>query len=204
MANTSRPLSETAIANMAAQVLDDIPLVSLDDDTVVGRFASRQFGYVRDEVLRTYPWSFAKGRKVLTPNADKPEFDWAYAYTLPDDCLRLIELRRSGTFNATPTTPYELEGRNVLTNVGPSLGIIYIKRVTDPTKFDPLFARVLGYTMAVMVAQTVTGKLSYTDKARAMLADATFAATHADSLERGTQEDTEISSSSAFITVRGY
>lgn len=190
MANTSAPISEVAVANFAGTTLEDAPLTSLDDDSALGRFMTRNFGYVRDEVLRSFPWPFAKKRLKLSPASPGPEFGWQYRYILPSDCLRLLQLRTDGEWNVqSKPPPYELEGREILTDCGPTLPIIYIRRVTNAAEFDPLFARAFGERMAVMAAQRITGKGSYVDKARALLADAMAEAKHVASLEMGSPED---------------
>jgi len=52
MANTTAPLSEVAIASMAAGILDDYTIADLDENRPITRFMAREFGYVRDEVLQ--------------------------------------------------------------------------------------------------------------------------------------------------------
>jgi hypothetical protein len=192
MANTSSPLSEVAIANMAATTLDDRRIASLDDDTSLARFVASEFGYVRDELLRLHPWTFAKARATLAP-AGSVDYDlstlfgWSYAYRLPDDCLRLFPLRCRGAWNA-PLVPHEREGRFILTNEPPPLKINYIKRVTVAPFFDPLFARALGARLAVLASQRITGKASYFDKATLAYRQAIEEAYLSNGLDSGTPE----------------
>lgn len=190
MANTTAPLSEVAVANFAATILEDHTLTSLDEDTVLGRFMAREFGYVRDELLRSHPWAFAKTRKILAPLSEAPAFGYKYKYALPTDCLRFLALRGCGERNGG-TIPHEIEGREILTNEGPELRVIYIKRVSNASLFDPLFARALGSLLAVMASQRVTGKGSYFDRAQSEFARNLANAKLVNSLEMGTPEDQE-------------
>jgi hypothetical protein len=188
MSITLQPLSEVAVANMAVTVLDDQSLSSLNEDTVLGRFMAREFGFARDELLRRYPWSFAKSRAILAPTSDAPAFGYKYKYNVPTDCLRLLPLRCDGQWNAAPV-PYEYESRQVLTDEGPALKIHYIRKIVNASEFDPLFARTLGNYLAAMAAERVTGKQNYLSKAIELYNASMREARLVDSLERGPPED---------------
>ncbi len=201
MANTSAPLSEVGIANMAAELLSDHGMATLDENTPLGRFMQRNFGYVRDEMLQAYPWHFAKTRKILPVDNAAPAFGYSYSYTLPTDCLKLLPLRCGGLHNGTPI-PYELESGKILTNGdgNTSLKIHYIRRETDCSKFSPLFARAFGCRLALIASVRVTGKSNYYDRCLLAYQDSMFLAAQQDSLERGTPEsqyDSEV------LAVRG-
>lgn len=188
MADTSVPLSETAIANMAAALLAEYPIPSLDHDSPMGRFMAREFGYTRDELLEAYPWHFAKSRALL-PVAGTPSFGWAYAYNIPSGCLRVLPLREFGAHNDVPI-PYEVESGQILTDYiyNGSLPMHFIRRETNPTKFSPLFARTLANRLAMVAAQRVTGKASYFQVAREAYLSSWHEGTLSDSLGRGTPE----------------
>jgi hypothetical protein len=188
MARTDQPISETAVANMAATTLEDSHITSLDEDSVLGRFMASQFGYVRDELLRLHPWSFAKKRIVLSPLEAAPAFGWTYQYQLPSDCLRALPLRQGGYLNGKPVK-FEREGSLILTNDGPVLPLQYIRRVTTASEFEPLFARVFGERLAVMASQRITGKASYTEKAMSLYQRALADAFLTNALDGGTPED---------------
>jgi hypothetical protein len=57
---------------------------------------------------------------------------------------------------------YEIEGRRILTNES-SCKIIYIKKVTDTTEFDPLLVEVIALKLAALLAGTLTGSKSLTE-----------------------------------------
>lgn len=190
MANTSQPLSETAIANMGGSILEERELTSLDDGSSFGRFVAREFGYVRDETLKAHPWHFNKALAVLAPNAAAPAFQWKYAYTLPADYIRLEPIRT--VYPNGPKVPYQLMSRKVYTNTGPALKIIYGQKLTNAAEFDPLFARVLGCRLAQLACIRITGKANYYDKASQQLADAVFAAVHNNAMEKGSDDYTDL------------
>lgn len=184
MATTNAPLSEVAIANFAATTLDDQALTTLDDNNKLGRFMARNFGFVRDELLRGFPWTFAKKRALMTALADAPAFGFRYQYQAPADCLRVLPLTDTGEEDGEEIR-HKVEGDLILTDVGPSLRIRYIRKGIPAAKFDPLFARALGQLLAVYAAQNITGKASYVDKAIQLFDRATSAAYLVSSLESG-------------------
>jgi hypothetical protein len=184
MANTLAPLSETAIANMAATTLDDLHLNSLDEDTPLGRFMASEFGFARDELLASHVWACAKTRKSLPKLAAAPGFGYDYQYQLPNDCLRIIPPRVDGCPSGT-LIPYTREGRLILTNYEAPLPLVYIKRIVNPVEMDPLFARALGQYLAVMASQRITGKESYFTKANGLFERAITTAQQVNSLEIG-------------------
>ncbi len=161
------PMSELAIINMAATTLDDFHITSLDiteESTPLARFSISEFGFVRDQLLEMHPWTFAKTRAYVGADGAAPPFGWDTAYTWPEDCLQVLPLRYGGDHNA-PLIPFENEGRKILTNHTGALPLIYIRRETNTAKFSPTFARAFGQYLAMIAAQRVTGKESYTTKA---------------------------------------
>ncbi len=187
MADTSAPLSEVAVATMAANLLDDYRIASLDDDTPLSRFMAREFGYVRDECLQSYPWHFAVKRAALPVDNEAPAFGWTYRYTVPSDCIRLLPLRKDGAWRGDEV-PYELESRKILCDVSAPLKIRYIRRVTNIAEWSPLAARAFATRLALYSATRVTGKNTYYQKCFQALKDVMWEATQNDSLERGTNE----------------
>lgn len=187
MAVTDQPISEVAVANMAATTLDERHITSLTDDTVLGRFFASQFGFARDELLRKHPWAFARARAILSPMEGKPEFGWNYHYQLPTECLRVLPLSQMGYHNGREV-PFEREGTRILTNEGPALYVKYIRRVINAAEWDVLYARALGEYLAMLAATRITGKSSYVAKATAFYNKAMEDAQMIDGLDGGTPE----------------
>lgn len=201
MTTLNQPLSDVAVMNMAVTTLDETALLSPNDESGLGRFMSRNYGHARNELLRRYPWGFAKKRMVLAPTATSPAFGFRFSYRAPSDCLRVLPLRCGGRLNGD-LIPYEYEGREILTDEGPELRVRYIRAVTNAAEFDPLFARALGQLLALMAAQRTSGKASYYEKARTLYEQALFDAFSVDSLESGTPEQ-QVGADADVIQVRG-
>ena len=186
MATTTAPLSEVAIANMAATTLDDTHLNSLEEDSNLGRFMSSQFGLVRDELLASHVWACALTRKNVGKMTADPDFGYDYQYQLPSDCLRIIPPRVDGDPDA-PLIPFRREGRRILTNYKAPLPLNFVRRLTNPVDMDPLFARALGQYLGLLAAQRITGKESYFEKASRLFNQAITLAQQVNALEIGTQ-----------------
>lgn len=175
-------LSEVAIYNLALDMLDEGPVTSPTDDTRPARLLNRNYAQTRDEVLRAHPWNFALTRESLPALSEKPAFGWAYQYELPTDCLRLMPLTYDGNLNGSPI-PHEVEGGRVLTDKEAPLRIRHVRRVTNTSDFDPLFARSLAARLAIYVGHVITGKQSYIERLGGLYRDVILEARRIDALE---------------------
>ena len=78
----------------------------------------------------------------------RPAFQWTYAYELPVDFMR-----NRSFYDQTET--YALEGSQLLTDET-AVELLYVKQITDPTKFDSLFAEVLVLQLAHHLAMSLS------------------------------------------------
>lgn len=126
----------------------------------------------RDTLLEMHDWGFAT-KRVLLAQLDCPVSQWAYCYAAPSDLVKAIGLVDSASTSDTVASlssedgayavyspqPYELEtstdgARVIYTNQANAL-LRYVARVTDTTKFSPLFTRTLAASLASMLAGPV-------------------------------------------------
>lgn len=82
-----------------------------------------------------------------------PAFDYAYLYTLPTDCLRLLEIDG----NTGWADRWRVEGRNILTDESSSIPILFIYDVTDYTLMDIEFYECLATYLAWDICDHITG-----------------------------------------------
>lgn len=202
MANINAPLSDVAIANMGGTMLEERALVTLDDGTNYARFVSREFGYLRDEMLKAFPWHFNRWMARLAPEVTPPAFRYKYSYAVPADCLRVYPMRRGSDQNGCKIE-YEMFSGHIFTNEGPVLDVVYGRRMPDSSRLDPLFARALGCQLGAMASQRITGKEGYTAKATAMFKDAWQMAIHVSSLEMGSDHYVDGFGEETLLSVRG-
>ena len=137
-----------SISNRALTLLGAQPITSLEDDTKEARAANRMYLQSRDQVLRGHPWNFAMKRAALAANTTAPVFEYTNAYDWPADCLRIVEV--------DTTEKWIIEGRQIVTDDGAPLNIVYVSQVTDPTKFDALFVETYALRLAADIAYDIT------------------------------------------------
>lgn len=137
------------ICNIALQKLGAERITSLTQDHPNARHCNVAYEPMRDAELRAHPWSFAKSRVTLAPDATAPAFDYDYQFTLPSDCVRPL-------LPPTYALDWKLEGGKILTNDGDSIDLVYVARVTDPNLMDPLFREMLSCRIALQLCEAIT------------------------------------------------
>ena len=146
--------SEVSICNLALGKLGAGTIIALDEESTEARVCRLHYAQTRDEVLRSHRWNFAIKPEILVRDAEVPIFGWAFAYVLPTDCLRVLEMnawdmaKRAGT--------WEIEGKWLVTNAEDAF-IRYIQRVVDCNKFDSIFVEALALRLASKIAMPING-----------------------------------------------
>jgi hypothetical protein len=105
------------------------------------------FEQTRDALIESHTWRFGTGRKKLSQDTVSPDFEYDNQFLLPTDYLVQKSVWGENGPRGTPFS-YSLEGDRLLTNEA-EISLRYIKRVTDPTKFDPLFVEVFILKLAL-------------------------------------------------------
>jgi hypothetical protein len=148
-------VSDVSIASSALRRLGDKPITSLSDDSDRAQLMNALYPTVRDAVLRAHRWNFAIARAALPALEAVPLWEFKNAFTLPNDpyCLRVISTQsydESGT-------PFEIEGRTIITDAAAPLNVKFIARIVDPTQYDPMFVEALIARLAAEAAYPITG-----------------------------------------------
>jgi len=142
-------LSETKICNLALAKVGSKRINDIDTDTTPEAIWCRTFyEQTRDALLRSNSWSFAKARATLSEDASAPDFEYDNQFDLPADFMRLVSL-----YNTWST--FKIEGEKLLTDDS-SAEIVYVKKVTDPTKFDALFVEALVLQLAIKLSMAIS------------------------------------------------
>jgi len=144
-------VSETSVCNMALALLGDERIGALTDNTEAARACNSVYEHLRNGLLRSHPWRFARARANLASLTTTPVWGWSYQFTLPSDpyCLRVLDVDSYKQYEWT------VEGRKLLGNFS-SANIRYIAIVTDPMQFDPLFSVALSTRIAVQICMRLT------------------------------------------------
>jgi len=141
--------SDTSIVNLALARIGAKRINSLSTDTTLEAIHGRtHYEHTRDALLRSHVWRFAMARAELEEDADAPDFEWDNQFILPADCLRVVALYDTDS-------SYVVEGERILTD-DTEVNLIYIKRATDPGKFDPLFVEALALALALKLVMPLS------------------------------------------------
>lgn len=96
-----------------------------------------------------------------------PDFGYSYRLVLPTDYLRVFRLEHSDI-------EYKVEGGYLLCNES-SLRMVYIAKITDVTKFDPMFDHLLSvmlaHEMSYSLVQSATVKSELAREVQILLRD---------------------------------
>lgn len=174
--------SEVDIVNLALSHLGDaatVASINPPDGSAQAEYGQRFYPMARDSLLEMHDWGFATKRIKLAPLVN-PTSQWLYCYAQPPDLVNTIAVidsaatDDSGVPVAYPTTwgetplpgpgsyvpqPFQLEsaadGTDVLYTNQANATLRYVARVTDPTKFSPLFIETLTWSLASLLAGPV-------------------------------------------------
>lgn len=148
--------SETEICNLALTKLGAKRITALDDATSANaRYCNAVYASIRDRLLRSYKWHFAKKFVTLAPDGSDPNTEeYDYAFVLPADFLRLLK----------PVERADLDwkmvnhngARAIYTNDGDEIEVPYIARITNVALFDPLFVDALACDIASELCEPIT------------------------------------------------
>lgn len=150
------------IVNLALMKVGSEPIRSFDDDLKEARLAKSFYSMVRDSELASYKWAFAVARAEIAPEPDKPTFGFKSFYQLPSDFLRLEKVVDAQyhydmrSYQTKSEDIYLIEGNKILTNIGPTLRIIYTRRVSDASNFPPTFVTALADRLAMTLCESLT------------------------------------------------
>lgn len=154
--------SDVAIANLALTKIGDLRIVSLSDNTKPAREVSAVYTMLRDKLQRTYNWRFCVKRASLAADVATPIFDYSYQYTVPTDCLRILQINAYypapdlSDLISSSGQEYVLEGGKILTRSSGNLNLRYLARITDPLKFDTAFDEAFAALIAYNVCEALT------------------------------------------------
>ena len=144
-------VSETSICNMALALLGDERIGALTDNTEAARACNSVYEHLRNGLLRSHPWRFARARASLASLSTTPTWGWSYEFTLPTDpyCLRVLDVEEYRQDEWT------VEGRKLLGDFS-TANIRYISIITDPMQFDPLFSVALATRISIQICMRLT------------------------------------------------
>jgi hypothetical protein len=146
--------SVVAICNLALQKCEAARIAALEDDSNNARECDACYEHCRDMELRAHNWNFARKRVTLAPSSVEPEFDFAYAFPVPPDFMRLL---KPGDRHIDWRIENHEDQKCILTNETDALEVNYIAKIEDVVLFDPLFDEMVACRMARQMCKKLTG-----------------------------------------------
>lgn len=176
--------SEVDICNLAlGNIGDKANVASIDppEGSVQAEHCARFYPIARDALLEMHSWGFAT-RRVTLAALTSPSTSWDYCYAVPTGMLNALAVipadsqddysEQYGTTwagipltdstlptNQYVTRPYVIEtlddGTDVILTDEADAVLRYTVRVTDTSKFSPLFVTTLSWHLASMLAGPV-------------------------------------------------
>ncbi len=182
------------VCNSALQRVGAATIMNLADNTREARACAVAYDSNRRDELRRHFWKFAIKRVVLAPDADAPASDFAYQFSLPTDCLRVImpndanldwSVEGRKILTNSSTSPFGVTTPTVSTTSTPSvtLALRYIADITDVTQWDASFYSVLSLSLAGDICEVLTNSTSKKQAIQAEYKDAMAEARVADAFE---------------------
>jgi hypothetical protein len=185
--------SAISICSNALTQLGDEPINSFDDQSPRARTCSNLWPQVRDKFIRAGGWPCARKQVILAPLTDEPAFDWGYAFSLPGDWKKTIQVGQRGE-----RTHFEQIGRKLYADTG-TLYLVYVADLTDVAQWDDAMIDAACAEMQARLAYPITQS---TTLAQFKRQEATLAWRQARA-EAGQDNEPEDWGDSPFLDVRG-
>lgn len=186
--------SDVQICSNALLLLGDQTIASFDEESARATLCANLWPVVRDAILRSHPWNCAMRRVSLAPDTATPDFDWAYQFSLPGQCLRVWTVGRDDESSGN----WQVEGTKLLYDEAIAY-VRYIERPGDAAGYDALLVQAFTTAMAKALAYPITKSMT-TVEAMAKLHEMDMRKARTVDGQEGTGED---SGDSALIRVRG-
>ena len=143
--------SVVQICNSALNQLGASSITALTENSKNARICNERYETIRDAVYRSHPWNCLVKRVQLAQDSDTPAWGFSYQYTLPSDCLRVLQIK---DYNSD----YKIEGRKLLIEQS-SVYLIYLAIETDVNQLDILLRETISAALAQDMAYAITSNL---------------------------------------------
>lgn len=155
--------SIVSICNLALSNIGKMNISALSEPGAEAKACNQFYEHCRDILLQAYPWRFAGKTVALAELTNDKPGAWAHAYTRPNDCLNVRWVRPEYSLtDQQPATqqeeisyPHDVEGGVIYCNLSPAF-LRYTHRLTDVSRFSPLFVDALSWHLAVRLAMPLT------------------------------------------------
>lgn len=153
-------MTEVEVLNLALGYLGAGSITSTSENSKQARALSTYKDGALDEVLRRIAPPPAIKRAALVASTTTNLTDYDYLYTVPSDCIRILNLLDADNY-AYLTDSFDVEGGIIYCDLD-SAAIRYVYRNTNFDDYDQTFMKAYALYMASEVAPTlIPGGLKY-------------------------------------------
>jgi hypothetical protein len=154
MATTVRDICNMALGNLGGNLI-----MGLEDGTTESDLCKVNYPVSRDTILTYVDWTFARGRKRISPLAeDVVGSDFSHMFQAPSDCLVVRHISFDGSFKDVHDIQWEMEGRRIYASTA-TLYIKYTRAVEEPSLFSPACAQLIATELASAICVPLTGDI---------------------------------------------
>lgn len=143
-----------ALSNLGASVT--LSSIKPPEGSAYAEYCALYYPIARNMLLEMHAWGFATIERRLAMK-NKPELGYRFCYVVPDDCLKIIRLSCEQVYGQY--LQYERRtldnGEQVILTNSENVSAVYIKNITDTTRYSPLFITTLAWQLASMLAAVV-------------------------------------------------
>lgn len=169
--------SKVDIINMALTRLGEQPIGAIDEGSEPANIAGRIYDIVLESELRKWPWTWATTTQELTSIASETPPDFATAFALPADYIKMVEITdpTMGTtywrwnphreVDVRFGNEWEIREKKLYINTD-YVTIKYVKLQTDTTKWDSSFVDAFAWKLAMEMAMSLSEQPAMVDIAR--------------------------------------
>lgn len=143
--------SDIEICNIALALVGEPSITAFTDATEAERQCERLYPLARDTVLRLHPWNFAEKQSQLSLAVAVPDFEFTYYFDLPADYIRVVKV------DLAESSYRVVQGTYIATDDS-EVNLVYTAKITDTTKFDPLFTQAIAYYLASQLCMILPNK----------------------------------------------
>jgi hypothetical protein len=190
--------SKVQIVKLALQHIGDrYDISDIEEAGVEAEQANLVYEDTRRELLRRYPWRFAK--KYTSPSTISGitvPGQWDYAYAYPPDAVKVNGITNIADRNS-PILDFEpvllADDTRVLLTDEQDAEFFYTSDMQDTTRFDPEFTMAFSFLLAERMCMSLTGSLDIKSALNQEVIRAVGGASATDSSEGQTKDIPEAS-----------
>lgn len=151
------------ICNMALAILGQVDLSSLQEENQRAQLCNQYYDIVRQQLLRSHDWTFAKATEKLSLLKQDEERGLAqFVYAKPAKCLFVSKVFNKGRMDKAGSFKLELDSsskKEVIRTKVEEAYAEYVMDIEDTTLYDSQFVEAFSAALASKIAMSLTGSI---------------------------------------------